>query len=88
MTTLAQPIAAPVTFTRDQEAFRTEIHQFARDVVRPTAIAVDRIADPVAAIAPSSPIWDALRQTFELGYHKMGFPAALGGIEQIGRAHV
>jgi alkylation response protein AidB-like acyl-CoA dehydrogenase len=32
-------------------------------------------------IADGSVLWDVLRKTFELGYHKMGFPAAVGGIE-------
>ena len=81
MPTAGAAITVPVSLTPDQESFRAEIHAFAKNVVRPAAIAVDKIADPVEAIAPTSPIWEPLRQAFTLGYHKIGFPEALGGIE-------
>ncbi len=59
---------------------RDNIHRFAREVIRPTAAALDRLADPAAVIAPESPLWDFLKQAYRLGYNKAGFPTQFGGL--------
>ncbi len=59
---------------------KDNIHRFAREVMRPTAAALDRLADPSAAIAPGSPLWDFLKQAYRLGYNKAGFPTQFGGL--------
>jgi alkylation response protein AidB-like acyl-CoA dehydrogenase len=64
----------------DYRTLKENVHRFAREVMRPTAAALDRIADPSAAIAPDSPIWDFLKQAYRLGYNKAGFPSQFGGL--------
>jgi alkylation response protein AidB-like acyl-CoA dehydrogenase len=59
---------------------RDAVHQFAKNVLRPTAIALDRIADPQEVIAPDSILWKFYRSAYELGYHKASIPTQLGGL--------
>ncbi|MEE8422671.1 MAG: acyl-CoA dehydrogenase family protein [Dehalococcoidia bacterium] len=77
-------------YTPEEEAFRREIHQFGVDVVRPAAIELDKCADPADVIAPGSLFWDVMRQMYRLGYHRRGFPEALGGSPQMSpiEAHI
>src|ERR1019366_9190630 len=49
---------------------KDNIHRFAREVMRPTAAALDRLAHPSAGIATGSPLWDFLKQAYRLGYKK------------------
>jgi alkylation response protein AidB-like acyl-CoA dehydrogenase len=57
---------------------KTSANQFAREVMRPVSIQLDRMT-PEEAIAPESPFWDFMRRAYELGYHKLPFPEAFGG---------
>ena len=59
---------------------KENLHRFAREVMRPTAAALDRLADPGAVIAQGSPLWDFLKQAYRLGYNKAGFPTQFGGL--------
>ncbi len=59
-------------------ALKASANAFARDVMRPVSRQLDRMS-PDEAIAPESPFWDFLRQAYELGYHKLPFPEAVGG---------
>jgi len=59
---------------------KDNIHRFAREVMRPTAAALDRLADPSLVIAPASPLWDFLKQAYRLGYNKAAFPTEYGGL--------
>lgn len=62
----------------DEKAIKETAHQFAGDVLRPAAIAIDRM--PASeAYAEGSPFWPALRQGYELGFHKAAFPEEIGG---------
>ena len=76
---MATDTAASPAYTPDEEVFRYEIHRFGAEVVRPAAVELDRLADPADVIAPGSRFWDVMRQLYELGYHRRGFPEALGG---------
>ena len=61
-------------------ALRDAAYKFAREVIRPVAKELDQMtADEV--IADGSPLWDLLRQAYELGYHKILIPEAYGGLE-------
>ncbi|MGO9022613.1 MAG: nitroreductase family protein [Syntrophobacteraceae bacterium] len=55
--------------------------EFAQKVMRPAAIELDKLADPADVIAEGSVLWDFLRQAYEIGYHGLLFPKALGGME-------
>jgi alkylation response protein AidB-like acyl-CoA dehydrogenase len=64
----------------EQAALREKAHEFAADVLRPTAAALDRLPDPADVVADRSPLWRAFREAYRLGYHKALLPAELGGL--------
>jgi alkylation response protein AidB-like acyl-CoA dehydrogenase len=66
--------------TEEQRAIRDEARKFLMEVWRPAAIKLDKLADPADVIAKDSVLWDVLRKTYELGYHKMRFPEEVGGL--------
>jgi len=43
------------------------VHEFARDVMRPAGVVLDKLADPSDVIAPDSVLWDVHRRYRELG---------------------
>ena len=55
--------------------------EFVQKVWRPAAIELDKLADPADVISEGSVLWDVLRQIYELGYHGLLFPKAVGGME-------
>jgi len=67
--------------TDEQKAIRREARKFFMEVWRPAGIKLDRMADPQDVIAKNSIYWDVMRETFRLGYHRTGFPKAIGGLE-------
>ncbi|MFZ0887364.1 MAG: acyl-CoA dehydrogenase family protein [Candidatus Binataceae bacterium] len=69
-----------VHLPEEHRALRDNVHRFAKEVMRPTATALDRIDDPEEVIAPGSALWDFLKKAYRLGYHTSGIPSALGGL--------
>ena len=68
-----------LNLTEEDKAIREAAHKFAKEVMRPMSIELDRI--PAAeTVAPNSPIWGFLKQAYELGYHKAAIPAEVGGL--------
>jgi acyl-CoA dehydrogenase len=59
-------------------ALREAAGKFAREVMRPISIQLDRMT-PAEAFAKESPYWDFMRQAYQLGYHKLPFPEDFGG---------
>ena len=41
----------------EEVALREKAHEFAANILRPTAAAVDRMPDPADVIAERSPLW-------------------------------
>ncbi len=70
-----------VDLTEDQLRLKEEVHKFAAEVMRPIGEKLDKMANPADVIAKGSALWDFLRQAQELGYHTMGLPEMLGGLE-------
>lgn len=66
------------TLTDEQKMLKQRVHEFARDVMRPASIALDKMT-PEETIAEGSPMWDVFRRAYEEGYHLRNFPTALGG---------
>src|ERR1035437_10693840 len=64
---------------KEYEAMRTAAHRFAKEVMRPAAIELDRMADPKDVIAPNSLLRQVLKKAYGLGYHVAGMPVAIGG---------
>ena len=61
---------------QEYEPLRASAHRFAKEVMRPAAIALDRMADPEDTIAPGSPLRQVLKQAHQLGFHVAGIPVA------------
>ncbi len=62
------------------QSLKENIHRFAKEVLRPTAVALDRISDPQQVIAANSPLRQFLKTAYGLGYHTAGIPTHLGGL--------
>lgn len=68
-----------IELTREQQAVKEETHRFARQVIRPASLELDKINDPAAMI--QSPLFkDAFKKGYELGYHTIFLPDTWGGI--------
>jgi len=59
-------------------ALKTNANKFAREVMRPISIELDKMS-PEEVIAPESPFWNYMSQAYQLGYHKLAYPEVLGG---------
>ena len=64
--------------TDEQKALKQQVHEFARDVMRPASIELDKMT-PEQTIAEGSPMWRVFQGAYEAGYHLRNFPEALGG---------
>jgi alkylation response protein AidB-like acyl-CoA dehydrogenase len=62
---------------RERE-LRAAAHQFAREVLRPAATALDE-QRAGEVVARGSLLWEVLRKAYRLGYHTVGIPEAVGG---------
>jgi alkylation response protein AidB-like acyl-CoA dehydrogenase len=69
-----------VEFPEDIASVKESVHRFAKDVVRPAAVALDRMTDPRDVIAIDSPLRKVFKQAYQLGYHVAGVPAEIGGM--------
>lgn len=66
--------------TPEQQDIKNTVRRFAREVLRPVSLHLDRLADPAAAIRADSPYWDVMRQMKQLGYHTVLLPEVYGGM--------
>jgi alkylation response protein AidB-like acyl-CoA dehydrogenase len=69
-----------VGFPDEIESVRQNAHRFAKEVIRPAAIALDRLSDPREVIALDSPLRKVFQQAYQLGYHLAAVPTAIGGM--------
>ncbi|MFH1032907.1 MAG: acyl-CoA dehydrogenase family protein [Pseudomonadota bacterium] len=60
-------------------ALKQAAHKFAKDVMRPVAAELDQMT-PEEVIAPTSPLWDFMKQAYQLGYHAILIPESYGGM--------
>jgi len=68
------------TLTPQQQAFKEGVHQVARDVLRPAAMALDRLPDPQQVIARDSLLWTTMKAAYAQGFHTALVPRACGGL--------
>ena len=59
--------------TDEDRAIKEAVHKFAKQVMRPVSIEIDKMSAE-ESVAPGSPLWDFLKQGYALGYHKAAFP--------------
>jgi alkylation response protein AidB-like acyl-CoA dehydrogenase len=60
-------------------ALKEQIHRFAEEVLRPSAMQIDAMS-PEEAVAEGSIYWDVWREIKKIGLHKQGMPEPLGGV--------
>lgn len=65
-----------VNLTDQERAVRDTAHTFAREVMRPAGIELDRFSDPGDVIAPESVLWKAFKTYRELGLHDLDAPGS------------
>jgi alkylation response protein AidB-like acyl-CoA dehydrogenase len=68
------------TLTPAQQQLKEGVHAFARDVLRPASIGLDRLADPAQVIDRGSALWTTLRTAYQFGFHTALIPTACGGM--------
>ena len=66
--------------TPEQQALKQQVHEFAKMVLRPTAMALDRLPDPQQVVDRSSILWTALRAAYSQGIHTALIPTEHGGM--------
>lgn len=69
-----------LNLNEDDLALKTAAHKFAKEVMRPIAKELDEMS-PEEVIAEGSPMWDFLKQAYELGYHTILIPESYGGMD-------
>lgn len=67
------------SITDEQRDMRDAARTFAKDVLRPAGIALDRLPSD-AVVAPGSALYGVLRQAADLGYTRLRAPAMVGGL--------
>jgi alkylation response protein AidB-like acyl-CoA dehydrogenase len=68
-----------IDLTDEQIAIKQETHKFAKEVLRPASIELDRMADP-AEVIESPLFWDTMKKGYDLGYHTVFIPDTWGGL--------
>lgn len=67
-----------IELTDEQIAIKEETHKFAKEVLRPASIELDKM-DPEDVIK-SDVFWDAMKKGYALGYHTIFIPDTYGGL--------
>jgi alkylation response protein AidB-like acyl-CoA dehydrogenase len=65
--------------TKSQIAMKEETRRFAKEVLRPASLELDKLHDP-ADVIKSPVFWRAMQQGYELGYHTIFLPDTYGGL--------
>ncbi len=65
--------------TEAQRQVISTAQEFARDVMQPSEVELDRIADP-DEVFKGGLFWDVMNQAYGLGFHKMALPESVGGL--------
>jgi alkylation response protein AidB-like acyl-CoA dehydrogenase len=71
-------IDSQVRNNQEISMFRSEVHRFAKEVVRPASLELDRM-DYREAAAKDSPYFEVLRKMKKNGYHRVLIPDEYGG---------
>ncbi len=65
--------------SEDQQQFIDLARDFAKNVLRPAEIELDKIADP-EEVFKSGLFWEVMREAYRMGFHKSLLPAHVGGL--------
>lgn len=68
-----------IDLTDEQIAIKEETHRFAKEVLRPASVELDKMADPDEVIKNPA-FWNTMKKGYELGYHTLFIPDNWGGL--------
>ena len=68
-----------IELTDEQIAIKEETHRFAKEVLRPASLELDKLPDPDQVIN-SDLFRNAMKKGYELGYHTIFIPDTWGGL--------
>ena len=68
-----------LNLSKEALAMQKEVRNFARNVMRPAGIELDKMADPADVIAADSVFWDVIKAQREMDLHMLRMPKAFGG---------
>ncbi len=79
MTSYAAYLDLNRDLTPEQVTLREQTQRFAREVLRPASVELDKLADPQDVIREGSVFWDVFRHAYQQGRHTAWLPEAEGG---------
>jgi len=65
--------------TDAQRQIVSTAREFGKEVLEPVEVKLDQISDP-NEVFKSELFWNTMNQAYQLGFHKMPFPEAIGGL--------
>jgi alkylation response protein AidB-like acyl-CoA dehydrogenase len=68
-----------IDLTDEQIAIKEETHRFAKEVLRPASLELDKLPEPDQVIQ-SDLFWNTMKKGYELGYHTIFIPDTWGGL--------
>jgi len=63
-------------------SMQKEVRNFARKIMRPAGIELDKLADPADVVAKNSVFWNVIKAHRELDLHMLNMPKAFGGMAE------
>lgn len=66
--------------TEEQIDLKKSVRKFAKEVLRPASIELDKLSDPEDVLKKDSIYWDCMRKMKEMGYHTVFIPDTYGGM--------
>lgn len=66
--------------SKETMAMRKEVKSFARNIMRPIGIDLDKLQNPEDVYAQKSPLWDVFKAYREMDLHLLRMPKAFGGL--------
>ena len=66
--------------SKETLAMQKEVKTFAKEVMRPIGIELDKLADPADVYAEGSPLWDVFKTYRDLDLHLRNIPKEYGGM--------
>lgn len=67
-----------IELTDEQNTIKEETHRFAREVLRPASVELDKLSPE--EVIKSDLFWNAMKKGYELGFHTIFLPDTYGGL--------
>lgn len=69
-----------IELTDEQIDLKKSVRKFAKEVLRPASIELDKLSNPADVLKKDSIYWNCMKQMKELGYHTVFIPDTYGGL--------